>query len=69
MRLQNENKQREGKYRNIQMARIKQKKENDENEKEYKKKLQEVNERLLEMQEIEVDLIRYGGGVKKLDPV
>ena len=51
------------------MARIKQKKENDENEKEYKKKLQEVNERLLEMQEIEVDLIRYGGGVKKLDPV
>ena len=51
------------------MARINQRKENEENEKEYKKKLQEVDERLLEMQEIEVDLIRYGGGVKKLDPV
>ena len=24
---------------------------------------------MLEMQEIEVDLIRYGGGVSKLDPV
>ena len=69
MRMQNEFKRREGKYRNIQIARLEQRKENQANEAEYKERLREVDERILEMQEIEVDLIRYGGGVSRLDPV
>ena len=69
MRMQDASKRREGKYRGIQIKRVERRKENRAHEAEYQKRLQEVDERILLMQEIEVDLIRYGGGRGRLDPV
>ncbi len=69
VRIQQENKMREQNYKQMDINRIERRKKLSGYQAGFDQNIQKIQESMMKMQIVEVEMIRDGGGVKKLDPL
>ena len=53
----------------MDINRVERRKKHTRNQADFNQNIQNIDESMMELQKVEVEMIRDGGGVKQLDPL